>query len=152
MLYSRGFTLLELLVVLAVVGVVGLGISLSLRDSTEAELQRDAVRLSAWLESARSAAQAHGQPLRWKPAGNGFEFPGAWSGGTPDGAFDRLQPWLNPSVNASIVVPEGAQTLLLGPEPLLRRQAVALALGPHRLWVASDGVGPFRILAAGELP
>jgi prepilin-type N-terminal cleavage/methylation domain-containing protein len=47
----QGFTLLELLVVVALIAVATAGVSLSLRDSAQSALQRDAERLAVLLET-----------------------------------------------------------------------------------------------------
>ena len=52
---QRGFTLLELLVVLAIIGLATAGVTLSLPEAKP--LERDAQRLAALLESARSHAR-----------------------------------------------------------------------------------------------
>ena len=60
---SRGFTLIELVVTVA---VIALGVSLAaiaLRDSAASALERDAARLAALLESARALSRAWGIPL-----------------------------------------------------------------------------------------
>ena len=48
----------------------------------------------------------------------------------------------------------GSPTLLLGPEPLIGAQQVALSLGDRRLVLATDGLGPFAVvetdLGSGE--
>ena len=50
----RGFTLLELLVVLSIMALATVGVGLAMRDGTQAQLERDAERLAALLESARA--------------------------------------------------------------------------------------------------
>jgi len=50
---ARGFTLLELLVVIALIAIATAGASLALRDSADSALDRDAQRLAALLETAR---------------------------------------------------------------------------------------------------
>ena len=57
---ASGFTLLELLVVIALIGIATAGVSLSLRDSGDSALERDADRLAVLLETARAQARASG--------------------------------------------------------------------------------------------
>jgi general secretion pathway protein H len=49
---QRGLTLLELLVVLAIIGFAMAGVSLAMRDSGQTQLEREAQRLTAQLEAA----------------------------------------------------------------------------------------------------
>ena len=137
-----GFTLLELLVVVALIAVATAGVSLSLRDSAESALQRDAERLAVLLETGRAQARANGLPVVWRardPAPNAvqnFAFEGLPPPGLP-------QNWLADNTRAN---PGSAITL--GPEPLIEPQAVALssALAPGKtLWVVTDGLRPFKV-------
>ncbi|HYK00068.1 MAG TPA: prepilin-type N-terminal cleavage/methylation domain-containing protein, partial [Burkholderiaceae bacterium] len=50
---SRGFTLIELMIVMALIAVAVGVVTLSLRDPAAAQLDREAVRLAALLEAAR---------------------------------------------------------------------------------------------------
>ncbi len=141
----RGFTLLELLVVVALIAVATAGVSLSLRDSAESALERDAERLANLLETARAQARANGAPVVWRAQtqgdAQGFVFEGLPPPGLPEA-------WLNPSTR---VAPDTALTL--GPEPLIEPQAVALHNNtrPERqLWVVTDGLRPFRVQNAAE--
>ena len=61
-----GFTLIELLVVLAIIAIGTAGVSLSMRDSAQSALERDAQRLAALLDSARSRSRASGVPVLWR--------------------------------------------------------------------------------------
>jgi general secretion pathway protein H len=61
-LRQRGFTLLELMVVVAIVALATAGVSLALRDSDATQLEREALRLSALLESARAQSRTSGVP------------------------------------------------------------------------------------------
>ena len=65
---NKGFTLIEMLVVLAVIAIGTAGVSLSLRDATQSALERDAQRLAALLDTARAHRRARGL------AGTGFGF------------------------------------------------------------------------------
>lgn len=134
----RGFTLLELLVVVAIIASATAAVSLSLRDSAETALEREALRLGAMLEAARAQSRASGVPVRWTISPGGFVFDGL-----PGGA--QALTWLNPLTTAST---DGA--LWLGPEPIIDRKTVTLTAttSPQRLVrLATDGVRPFAILA-----
>jgi general secretion pathway protein H len=141
-----GFTLLELLVVVALIAVATAGVSLSLRDSAQSALQRDAERLAVLLETGRAQARANGLPVVWRTQDNSanpvqsFVFEGLPPPGLP-------QNWLADTTRAA---PGSAITL--GPEPLIEPQAVALStaqLAPQSpgqtLWVVTDGLRPFKV-------
>ena len=135
---ARGFTLLELLVVVALIAVATAGVSLSLRDSADSALERDAERLAALLETGRAQSRAQGVPVVWQTSntGNTFEFAGLPPPGLP-------RTWLNGNTRA---IP--GSRVILGPEPLIEPQALALsnANAPGKsLWVVTDGLQPFKV-------
>jgi general secretion pathway protein H len=133
---TRGFTLLELLVVLAIIAIATAGVSFALRDSSATQLEREAQRLSALLESARAQSRTSGLPVRWYPVEGGFRFDGVPPGSLPDR-------WLHEST-----VVYGTAGLTLGPEPIIGRQAVVLgsaALPERTLRIATDGLRPFAV-------
>lgn len=130
-----GFTLLELLVVIALIAIVTAGASLALRDSADSALERDAQRLAALLETARAQARASELIVLWRTQPGGFVFEGLPAPGLP-------RQWLAPTTQAS------AAPVLLGPEPLIAPQAIALSSTTRpdrRLWVVSDGLRPFAV-------
>lgn len=132
----RGFTLLELLLVVAIVAIVSGGVSLALRDSGHSALEREGQRLAGLLESARARSQASGIPVRWRSSPAGFAFDGLAPGSTQ-------HPWLSGDIFA-----QGAPVLSLGPEPIIAPQQVILvARGStlRSLMVATDGVRPFSV-------
>ncbi|MBC3458942.1 type II secretion system minor pseudopilin GspH [Pseudomonas mosselii] len=71
---QRGFTLIELMVVLVIVGIASAAISLNIRPDPGKHLRADAERLARLLELAQSEAQADGQPLRWHSDRDGYRF------------------------------------------------------------------------------
>ena len=58
---ARGFTLLELLVVISIMALATAGVSIALRDNGQTVLEREGARLAALLESGRAQSRAHGQ-------------------------------------------------------------------------------------------
>jgi len=141
-----GFTLIELLIVLAIVALASAVATLALRDPQASALEREADRLSALFEAARAEARASGLPLLWVPA-QGLT-PESGSEGAPGFRFVGLpaaaglpQHWLTPGVEAEVI---GAKALVLGPEPLIGAQRVALRLADRRLTLVTDGMGPFK--------
>jgi general secretion pathway protein H len=147
--HHRGFTLLELMVVVAIVALATAAVSFAIRDDSGTRLEREALRLSAMLESARAQSLTSGLPVVWRVRPQGFEFVGlprarAGDGPTPAEGAHR---WLDANTAAVVLQPPGATALVLGPEPLIPAQRIALALGERRLVLATDGLGPFRVAA-----
>ena len=132
----RGFTLLELLVVLAIVGLAMAGVGLALRDNGGTLLEREGERLAALLEAGRAQSRASGVAVRWRADGQGFHF---------DGLPDKALPtqWLDAQTQV-----RGPGQLWLGPEPLIGPQQVTLA---HPSWpdrsvrVSTNGLRPFAV-------
>ena len=135
---SFGFTLIELLVVVAIIAMASAGVSLALRDSADTQLEREAQRLAALLESARAQSRTNGRPVQWRAVAEGFRFDGLASDALP-------QRWLEPTTQV-----RGAGLLLLGPEPIIGRQQIVLgssALPGRGLRIATDGLRPFAVSA-----
>lgn len=149
---SAGFTLLELMIVVAIIALATAGVSLSLRDSGQDVLEREALRLSALLESARAQSRTSGVPVLWRANGQGFEFVGmgnpASKGATPTAPRD----WLSADTRALITQPTGASVLVLGPEPLIGAQSLVLMHGDQRLRLATDGLAPFAVAPQDSQP
>ena len=134
-----GFTLLELLVVVAIIAIATAGVSFALRDSQATLLEREAQRLAALLESARAQSRSSGVPVRWYATEGGFHFDGVPANALPDR-------WLSPNTQV-----RGSATLQLGPEPIIGAQQVVLASTavPERsLRIATDGLRPFAVVPA----
>ena len=138
----RGFTLIELMVVVALIAVATAGAVLSLRDSASSALERDAQRLAAMLEAARAQARTSHAVVVWQAQGAGFVVRGLPRPESP-------QAWLSEHTRARSATP-----VVLGPEALMAPQRIELysTLAPQqRLWVVSDGLRPFTVQAnAGQ--
>lgn len=128
---DRGFTLLELMVVVALVGLVGAGVAFALRDTSANQLERDGERLAAMLEVSRSLSRASGVPIFWRPDADGFEIIGATT---------TRSDWLIAGTKV-----DDPQVVVLGPEPIIERQSIVLVAGAYRVRVATDGLRPFAV-------
>lgn len=137
----RGFTLVELLVVLVLIGIAVSVAALALRDPSAARLEQEGARLVALLEAGRAEARALGLPVRFElgssEPGQGFRFVGL----PPE--LKLPQHWLNEEVHAEI---PDARALVLGPEPLIGPQRIVLMLGERQLVLATDGLAPFSVV------
>lgn len=146
----RGFTLLEMLVVLAIVALGSAGVGLALRDSSQTRLEREAQRLGALLEAGRARAQVAGVAVRWYPTATGFRFDGL-----ARAAQEEVLPqnWMDDDTRARIEPAVGVPgpapgAVLLGPDPIITPQVLTLysAQQPERqVQLATDGVRPFTL-------
>jgi len=135
---ARGFTLLELLVVVAIMALATAGVGLALRDSAGTQLEREAQRLAALLESGRAQARMASVIVRWRATPTGFAFEGVPGAPLPT-------QWLGSDVRVL-----SNTALVLGPEPIIGPQQVQLVSisNPTRnVTLATDGIRPFAILA-----
>ena len=131
-----GFTLLELMVVVAVIAIAAAGVSFAVRDASAVSLDREAQRLAALLEAGRAKSRLSGQPVRWVATEDAFRFEGLAEQSLP-------HQWL--AADTRVV---GRAVLVLGPEPIIGAQAVVLTSAEHpgrSLRIATDGLRPFTV-------
>ena len=146
---QRGLTLLELLVVLAIIVISSAGVALAMRDNAQSQLEREAQRLVAKLEAARVQSRAQGLPLVLRATASGFviETPVVGSG-----LVAQSEDWL--SANMSIGISAGMKTITLGPEPIIPAATITLSkssgetsgVTPMNLRIGTDGLQPFHRL------
>jgi general secretion pathway protein H len=137
---ARGFTLLELMVVVALIAIATATATLALRDGNAAKLEEEAARLAAIFEGARARARAEGLDLLWQPSkepGAGFQFLGL----PPDAQLPTK--WLDERTRGEVV---GAPVLRLGPEPVIGAQRLVLRIEDRQIVLATDGMGPFVVV------
>ena len=137
-----GFTLIELMVVVALIAIASAMVSLAMRDPSATQLEHEGARLVALLEAARTEARAAGLTASWEPraeqeGAEGFRFVGM----PPSSQLPSA--WLTPGVSAEVA---GARAVVLGPEPLIGAQRIVLHLDAQRLTLATDGLGPFVVV------
>ena len=152
---QRGLTLLELLVVLAIIAISSAGVALAMRESAQIQLEREAQRLIAKLEAARVQSRALGIPLIWRVTDSGFVVETPLLGA--DFVAQNVE-WLTAGmlaeVSANVSTANGARNIALGPEPIISPASITLSLAssatstskgkPLRLRIETDGLGPFH--------
>lgn len=142
---QRGFTLLELLLVVALVAMATAGVSLALRDSSGHQLEREAQRLSALLDGARAQSRMRGVAVVWEAVPRGFVLDGV------------ARDWLAPGTRVDVVSAQtpgnatpSTQRLALGPDPLSPPVRLKLRLGERELWLTTDGARPFVVSSSSD--
>ena len=162
---QQGLTLLELLVVLAIIGFSLAGVSLSLRDSNQTQLEREAQRLVAVLEAARAQSRTSGMALIWQPTAEGFVIRPALA---PNQALSNnaspiathAETWLATGTQAAISAATPptnnttpANLVVLGPEPILAPARITLSVVTSNsakpapsLSIGTDGLRPFQVV------
>ena len=150
----RGFTLIELMVVLVVLGVAASLITLSMAATRGHALESAAENLSVTLEEARWQAVATGRRIAWQAPQSAAQ--PQWYEQAPGSSGAPWQPRATP---AATVVLEGitvtlaqplaaggtAARLVLGPEPVGAAACILLTQDSQTLAIVSDGVAPFAV-------
>jgi general secretion pathway protein H len=160
---QQGLTLLELLVVLAIIGfAVGL-VSLSLRDSSQTQLERESQRLVAVLEAARAQSRTSGVALIWQATPEGFVIRPAVASNLAQNnnpIAARTETWLSAGTQAVVSAATTstnnaapANLVVLGPEPILAPSRITLSAATANtskpspsLSIGTDGLQPFRVM------
>ena len=159
---QQGLTLLELLVVLAIIGFAMAGVSLSLRDSSQTQIEREAQRLIAVLEAARAQSRTSGVALIWQVTPEGFVIrPAIASNLTENNPITaRTETWLTAGTLAVVSTATAsannatpANLVVLGPEPILAPARITLSAAATdtgkpspSLSIGTDGLQSFRVM------
>ncbi|MFN7834635.1 MAG: prepilin-type N-terminal cleavage/methylation domain-containing protein [Burkholderiaceae bacterium] len=130
-LKQRGFTLLELLIVLVVIGIGTAMVAVKAFPSDQQLLRREAERLAQLLSIAQEQAALRSQTLAWQPNTRGFAFFEVRDERLlPAEAEPNLRPraWEVPELRYSLRVDGQLSSRLdIEPEPQLRPIAIVLA-------------------------
>lgn len=131
---QQGFTLIELIVVLAITAVVIGGVAMAIPSSSHRELGRDAQYLANSLEAARAVSRSNRTSLTVEVRENGFVVTGAGK--------SQLKPWLSADTHAQ------PSKVVVGPEALIPKATIYLSGADGvRYSVQSNGVAPFQFVS-----
>ena len=150
----RGFTLIEMMVVLMIMGLfVGL-VSAITRPDDRAVLRLEAERLSQLLDFAAAEAQLTGKSIAWTADASGYRF---WRAGDDFNwseirDSDLLRARALPQgvavsgFRVENMRPQGAMRLEFAPQGSSLAFNIAMALGTERYSVAGSPVGDVRTI------
>ncbi|RXU58558.1 type II secretion system protein GspH [Pseudomonas protegens] len=145
---QRGFTLIELMVVLVIIGIASAAVGLSIKPDPLQQVRKDAERLAQLLQVAQAEVRADGRPITWRATAKGFAFSRrAESGsGIDDLRGDPLlrpRAWETPGLQVRI---EPGPRLILNAEWITPPLRLVLSDGRHSLGVERNATGQLRVV------
>ena len=148
----RGFTLLELLVVLVIVGITLGTVSFNAMPSARQVLQNDAQRIALLLQMAREEAIVHNHPIAFEAEADRYRFllreENTWQALKQDELL-REREFKRSPVMFSISPSSAAQTIplriIFGREPVDKPFVLTLSIGDAQVAIRADGIGHFVV-------
>ncbi|WP_345783990.1 type II secretion system minor pseudopilin GspH [Stenotrophomonas tuberculopleuritidis] len=142
----RGFTLIELMVVLVIIGICTAGIGLGLGSLLDParQLRQEAEQLAQRLQVARDEARIDGRPLRWQADAEGYRFSRREGSRWVDLHRDDLlrpQHW-----RAAGITVQPRAAIELSPEWIGVPWELALSLDGRQLRLRDDGSGQLQVV------
>ena len=143
---QKGFTLIELMVVLVIVGIASAAISLSIKPDPLKLLRKDAERVAQLLQLAQSEVQADGRPITWLTDAKGFRFSRKNDQGGVEyfNGDPQLKPraWQSTSMNVRV---DPRQPVILNAEWIDQPLVVRLSDGQNSINVLRSAAGQVHV-------
>ena len=136
----RGFTLIEILVVIAIVGVAAAAVAMSISTSDARSLQEETARLGALFRIAQNEARVSGRTLVWEADREGYRFRPLDAEAARDWNDEilRARRWPFP-----VRAVEGGP-ILFGREPLLELAQLRIATAEREVRLTLDPLGHLK--------
>jgi general secretion pathway protein H len=149
---SRGFTLLELLVVLVIVGITLGFVTFNAMPDDHQTLRNDAQRIALLLQLARDEAIVRNRPIAFEVEPEHYQFlirnENAWEILEND-ALLRARKFKQSPVTFSSTPPslalEKPIRIIFGREPVDKPFLLTLSAGQARISIHADGIGHFAV-------
>lgn len=149
---ERGFTLLELLVVMVIAGIMLGVVTLNAMPSQQQSLQSEARRIALLFQLARDEAIVRNRPIAFESGSQSYRFmvreSDRWMLLEQDGLL-RERPYQRSPVTLSIAPASlGASDplrIVFGREPVDKPFILTLRLGDASAQISADGIGHFTV-------
>lgn len=151
---QRGFTLLELLVVLVIVGIMLGFVTLNALPSSRQALQNEAQRIALLLQLARDEAIVRNRPVAFEVDQYRYRFwildeHNAWQAMDKDDML-REREFQRAPVNLAIDPPMMGTTnntlrIVFGREPVDKPFVLSMSVGEATVSIRADGIGNFTV-------
>ena len=149
---ARGFTLLELLVVMTIAGITLGMVTLNALPNSQQALQNDAQRIALLLQLARDEAIVRNRPIAFEADAQSYRFllreGNTWQALAQDDLL-REREFKRAPVALSISPLSLAQTaplrIIFGREPVDKPFVLTLTAGDAQAAIRADGIGHFVV-------
>jgi len=149
---ARGFTLLELLVVLVIIGITLGAVSINAIPSSQKNLQNEAQRIALLLQAARDEAIVRNRPVAFEADANNYRFlvrnDTDWAQITDDDLM-RERPFKMAPVGLLMdpapVTGSDPLRIVFGREPVDKPFVLTLSVGNDAVAIHADGIGHFAV-------
>ncbi|WP_019142121.1 GspH/FimT family pseudopilin [Noviherbaspirillum massiliense] len=149
---ARGFTLLELLVVLVIAGIMLGVVSFNAMPDARQALQNEAQRIALLLQLARDEAIVRNRPIAFEADGTTYRFlvrnGDTWQTlGGDDLLHERefKQAPVALSIEPPVAVQNDPMRLVFGREPVDKPFVLTLSSGDVQVAIRADGIGHFVV-------